>query len=59
MYQYSLTAYLIVFNNSLKDARKDTILENRLRNIMDKLTQNVYDYTCLGIFEVHKLMYSF
>jgi len=59
MYQYSLTAYLMVFNNSLKDARKDTILENRLRNITDKLTMNVYDFTCLGIFEIHKLMYSF
>lgn len=59
MYQYSLTAYLLVFNNSLRDARKDTILENRLRNISDKLTMNVYDYTCMGIFEIHKLMYSF
>lgn len=34
-------------------------MENRLRNIIDKLTINVYDYTCLGIFEIHKLMYSF
>jgi len=34
-------------------------LENRLRNIIDKLTLNVYDYTCLGVFEVHKLMFSF
>lgn len=59
MYQYSLTAYLLVFDNSLRDARKDTILENRLRNIIDKLTMNVYDYTCMGIFEIHKLMYSF
>ena len=51
--------YLQVFNQSLKDARKDTILENRLRNIIDKLTINIYDYTCLGIFEIHKLMFSF
>lgn len=59
MYEYSLTAFLQVFNMSLKDARKDSILENRLRSIIDKLTLNVYDYTCLGIFEVHKLMFSF
>lgn len=59
MYQFSLSAYLQVFNLSLREARKDTILENRLRNIIDKLTLNVYDYTCLGVFEVHKLMFSF
>jgi dynein heavy chain len=59
MYEYSLSSYLNVFNQSLRDARKDTILENRLRNIIDKMTLNVYDYTCLGIFEVHKLMFAF
>ena len=52
MYEYSLTSYLQVFLIALRDARKDTILEARLRNIIDKLTLNVYDYTCLGIFEV-------
>lgn len=59
MYEYSLSSYLQVFNQSLRDARKDTILESRLRNIIDKLTNNVYDYTCLGIFEIHKLMFAF
>lgn len=59
MYEYSLSAYLQVFNQSLRDARKDTILESRLRNIIDKMTNNVYDYTCLGIFEIHKLMFAF
>lgn len=59
MYQYSLSSYLQVFNNSLRDAKKDSILENRLRYIIDKLTLNVYDYTCLGIFESHKLMFAF
>lgn len=59
MYQFSLSSYLSVFNLSLREARKDTILENRLRNIIDKLTVNIYDYTCLGVFEAHKLMFSF
>jgi dynein heavy chain len=35
------------------------VLETRLRSIIDKLTLNVYEYVCLGIFEVHKLMFSF
>ncbi len=59
MYEYSLGSYLIVFNNSLRDAKKDPVLETRLRAIIDKLTLNVYEYTCLGIFEIHKLMFSF
>jgi len=59
MYEFSLGAYLGVFSQSLKEARGDPIPENRLRNIIDKLTMNVYNYTSLGIFETHKLMFSF
>ena len=59
MYEYSLNSYMSVFMNALKLSRKDSILQNRLRNIKDKLTSLVYDFTCMGIFEMHKLMYSF
>lgn len=59
MYEYSLGSYLTVFSNALETARKDNILQNRLRNIKDKLTQLVYEFTCMGIFERHKLMFSF
>lgn len=58
MYEYSLSSYLDVFRISLKEARSDNILMNRINNIIDKLTHNVYDYTCLGVFEVHKQMFS-
>lgn len=59
MYQYSLSAYMGVFMNALATSRKDSILNNRLRNIKEKLTQLVYEFVCMGIFETHKLMYSF
>lgn len=59
MYQYSLAAYMGVFMNALSTSRKDNILNNRLKNIKEKLTQLVYEFVCMGIFEVHKLMYSF
>jgi dynein heavy chain len=59
MYEYSLSSYMTVFMNALQTSRKDSILQNRLRNIMEKLTMLVYDFTCMGIFEKHKLMYSF
>ena len=59
MYQYSLSAYLDVFEFSLRKSMPDTILQKRLRNIMDTLTHNVYNYGCTGIFEKHKLLFSF
>lgn len=48
MYQYSLASYLEVFQHSLKKSMPDSILQKRLRNIMDTLTHNVYNYGCTG-----------
>ncbi|XP_035829687.1 dynein heavy chain 10, axonemal isoform X2 [Aplysia californica] len=59
MYQYSLASYLEVFEHSLKKSLPDSILQKRLRNIMDTLTHNIYNYGCTGIFEKHKLLFSF
>ena len=56
MYEYSLTSYLTVFKQAMSDAKPDRIIDNRLKNVTEKLTQSVYDYTCMGIFECHKLM---
>ncbi len=59
MYQYSLSSYLDVFEYSLRKATADANLEKRLTNIMHTLTMNVYNYGCSGIFERHKLLFSF
>ncbi|GMH41526.1 hypothetical protein BSKO_09436 [Bryopsis sp. KO-2023] len=59
MYEYSLASFLRVFNNSLATSKKDASLEGRLRNITEASTYDVYNYTCLGLFEKHKLMFSF
>ncbi|XP_049816413.1 dynein axonemal heavy chain 10 [Schistocerca nitens] len=59
MYQYSLTAYLGVFLYSLRKAMPDTVQAKRLENIINTHTKNVYDYGCTGIFEKHKLLFSF
>jgi len=48
MYQYSLASFLEVFDLSLSKSQPNTILPNRLKNIMDTLTQNVYNYGCTG-----------
>lgn len=59
MYQYSLSSYLGVFAFSLRKAIADANLKKRLKNIIACLTVNVYDYGCTGIFEKHKLLFSF
>jgi dynein heavy chain len=59
MYQYSLSAYLEVFNHSLRKSLPDSLLQKRLKNIIDTLTHNVYNYACTGLFETHKLLFSF
>eukprot|EP00118_Oscarella_pearsei_P005341 m.24505 g.24505 ORF g.24505 m.24505 type:complete len:2538 (+) comp28630_c0_seq1:2-7615(+) len=59
MYQYSLSAYLDVFNHSLKKSLPDGLLQKRLQNIINTLTLNVYNYACTGLFERHKLLFSF
>lgn len=59
MYEYSLSAFLVVFSNTLDTSKRDANLEGRLRNIIDANTYDVYNYTCLGLFERHKLMLSF
>lgn len=59
MYQYSLGSYLVVFTYSLRKAVPDVILSKRLNNIITTLTKNIYDYGCTGIFERHKLLFSF
>ncbi|XP_057687718.1 dynein axonemal heavy chain 10-like isoform X2 [Corythoichthys intestinalis] len=59
MYQYSLTSYLEVFDFSLQKSAPNCVLPERLNNIMNSLTYNVYNYVCTGLFEKHKLLFSF
>ncbi|XP_055373636.1 dynein axonemal heavy chain 10 [Condylostylus longicornis] len=59
MYQYALNAYLDIFSFSLKKSIPDSMLYKRLENIIGTLTENVYCYGCTGIFERHKLLFSF
>ncbi|KAM8866758.1 dynein axonemal heavy chain 10 isoform 2-T2 [Synchiropus picturatus] len=59
MYQYSLTSYLEVFDFSLRKSLPDPVLSRRLRNVVDTLTYNIYNYGCTGLFEKHKLLFAF
>ncbi|XP_009082982.1 PREDICTED: dynein heavy chain 10, axonemal, partial [Acanthisitta chloris] len=59
MYQFSLVSFLEVFGLSLQKSMPSPVLPKRLRNIMDTLTFNTYNYGCTGLFEKHKLLFSF
>ncbi|XP_077377243.1 dynein axonemal heavy chain 10-like [Festucalex cinctus] len=59
MYQYSLASYLEVFDFSLHKSPPNSGLPTRLDNIISTLTYNVYNYGCTGLFEKHKLLFSF
>ncbi|TPX37396.1 hypothetical protein SeMB42_g06902, partial [Synchytrium endobioticum] len=59
MYEYSLSAFLEVFAGSLSKSKPDPVLSRRLVKIMDTLKYAVYNYACTGLFERHKLMFSF
>lgn len=58
MYQYSLASYLQVFDLSLRKSLPDSILPKRLKNIMDTLTMNVYNYACTGKGIPHDDLYD-
>eukprot|EP00702_Spironucleus_salmonicida_P008256 EST49547.1 Dynein heavy chain [Spironucleus salmonicida] len=59
MYQYSLQAFMDIFTKSLTDATADSNVEQRIINVIETLTDNVYNLVCTSLFEKHKLMFSF
>jgi dynein heavy chain, axonemal len=59
MYEFALGAFLTVFKLSLERAKKDTNVESRVMNVIEHLTYSVYNYACTGLFERHKLLFSF
>lgn len=59
MYEYSLASFLEVFVSSLHKSKPDAVLPKRLVKITDTLKYAVYNYACTGLFEKHKLMFSF
>ncbi|XP_034551682.1 dynein heavy chain 2, axonemal-like [Notolabrus celidotus] len=59
MYQFSLDAYIELFNLSIKKSKRNKKLEERIANLNEYHTYAVYRYTCRGLFEAHKLLFSF
>ncbi|XP_068785621.1 dynein axonemal heavy chain 2, partial [Struthio camelus] len=59
VYQFSLDAYVELFGLSLRRSPRGGKLEERLRALNHHHTYAVYRFACQGLFERHKLLFSF
>ncbi|KAG8446024.1 hypothetical protein GDO86_013774 [Hymenochirus boettgeri] len=58
MYQFSLKAFSVVFQQAVQKAPSDEVLKQRVVNLIDSITFSVFQYTTRGLFECDKLTYT-
>ena len=58
MYETSLASFLGVFRRALGAAKRASAVELRLRYLLAATTRDVFDATCTGLFERHKLLFA-
>ncbi|CAB1420450.1 unnamed protein product [Pleuronectes platessa] len=59
MYQFSLKYFKQLFNSTIETSKKSSVLEKRLQILLDQILLNSYINVSRGLFEQHKLIYSF
>ena len=59
MYQYSLEFFISLFNRRLQNSQKANLTTERVQIVITDITESFYNNVCRGLFEKHKLMYSF
>ena len=57
LYQFSLKAFSIVFQNAIKFAQPSDNLSQRVAHLIDSITYLVFMYTSRGLFESDKLTF--
>ena len=58
MYQTSLKQFLGIFDSSIAKSTKSPYTNKRIHNIIDFLTFSVFKYTCRGLYEKDKFMFT-
>ncbi|CAJ1382663.1 unnamed protein product, partial [Effrenium voratum] len=59
MYQYSLEFFVLLFQGRLRDSEKNEDIDQRIDILIDDFTRFIFLNICRGLFEDHKLMFSF
>lgn len=59
MYQYSLQFFTGLFQQRLQASEKDDDVKKRIAILLEDFTQFIYTKICMGLFEDHKLLFSF
>ncbi|XP_030080192.1 dynein beta chain, ciliary [Drosophila hydei] len=57
IYQFSLKAFTVVFNNAMINSAPAEKLKDRVDNLMESITYSCYIYTSRGLFEQDKLIF--
>ncbi|KAJ3090810.1 hypothetical protein HK102_002597 [Quaeritorhiza haematococci] len=57
MYQYSLSAYKVVFKTAINRAEASDDIKERVAALIDSITHLVFTYTSRGLFERDKLIF--
>ena len=58
MYQFSLKSFSVVFDVAIQRAVMDDDVEVRVKNLIDSITFQVFQYTTRGLFECDKLIFT-
>ena len=58
MYQISLKQFLSVFDHSINKSKTDKKIERRIKNIMNHLTENVWQYTRRCLFKKDRFLFT-
>ena len=59
MYQYSLGYIKRLFNTAIEKSPKAKTVEQRLDILIDNITRTIYTNVSRGLFEAHKIIFSF
>ncbi len=59
MYQYSLPYFVNLFKACIKKSKEGRDLKERLENILQTSTDTIFANVSRGLFETHKLIFSF